>query len=113
MVFAATLPPVIQIPINQPVIWAYVRKRQQIEEEVTAEEALAPTGYMDRDARARKKTEERIIKLKKTQERRVNQKNAKALKECEVTLQLHEAHHQDGDNTLARDAADIEYKWDT
>ena len=36
-------------------ISAYVRKRQQIEEELIAEEALALTGDMDRDARARKK----------------------------------------------------------
>lgn len=32
--------------------------------------------------------EERIIKLKKNQERRVNRKNAKAVKEGGVTLQL-------------------------
>ncbi|KAF8488534.1 hypothetical protein JB92DRAFT_3016567 [Gautieria morchelliformis] len=77
-----------EIVRDSAVISAYVRKRQQIEEELIAEEALAPTGDMDRDARARKKLEERIIKLKKNQERRVNRKNAKAVKEGGVTLQL-------------------------
>lgn len=44
-----------EIVRDSAVITAYVRKRQQIEEELIAEEALAPTGDMDRDARARKK----------------------------------------------------------
>jgi len=90
---------------DSAVISAYVRRRQQIEEELLAEDALAPTGDLDRDARAKKKyvrfsgplllalscfyrLEERIMKLKKNQERRVNRKNAKALKEGGPTLQL-------------------------
>jgi len=44
-----------EIVRDSAVISAYVRKRQQIEEELIAEEALAPTGDMDRDARAKKK----------------------------------------------------------
>ncbi|KAF8516697.1 TAF1 transcription initiation factor TFIID subunit TAF1 [Hysterangium stoloniferum] len=77
-----------EIVRDSAVISAYVRKRQQIEEELVAEDALAPTGDTDRDARAKKKLEERILKLKKNQERRVNRKNAKAVKEGGVTLQL-------------------------
>lgn len=44
-----------EIVRDSAVITAYVRKRQQIEEELVAEDALAPTGDQDRDARARKK----------------------------------------------------------
>ncbi|GJJ09780.1 hypothetical protein Clacol_004004 [Clathrus columnatus] len=77
-----------EIVRDSAVINAYVRKRQQIEEELVAEDALAPTGDQDRDARARKKLEERILKLKKNQERRVNRKNAKAVKEGGVQLQI-------------------------
>lgn len=44
-----------EIVRDSAVISAYVRKRQQIEEELIAEDALAPTGDMDKDARAKKK----------------------------------------------------------
>nr|GAT48436.1 predicted protein [Mycena chlorophos] len=70
------------------VIRAYVRSRQAIEEETTLTDSLAPTGDAEKDARARKRLEEEIARMKKNQERRLHRKNAKIVQAGGVPLQL-------------------------
>ncbi|KAJ7070815.1 TAF1 transcription initiation factor TFIID subunit TAF1 [Mycena amicta] len=70
------------------VIRAYVRSRQAIEEEATLADSLAPTGDAEKDARARKRLEEEIARMKKNQERRLHRKNAKIVQAGGVPLQL-------------------------
>lgn len=70
------------------VISAYVKKRQQIEEENTTADALAPTGDAEKDKRAKKRLEEEIARMKKNQERRLHRKNAKIVKEGGTPMQL-------------------------
>ncbi|OBZ79847.1 putative transcription initiation factor TFIID subunit [Grifola frondosa] len=70
------------------VINAYVKRRQAIEEETTAADALNPTGDADKDRRARKRIEEEIARMKKNQERRLHRKNAKIVKEGGTPMQL-------------------------
>ncbi|KAF7307124.1 DUF3591 domain-containing protein [Mycena indigotica] len=70
------------------VIRAYVRSRQAIEEEATFADTLAPTGDADKDARAKKRLEEEIARMKKNQERRLHRKNAKIVQAGGVPLQL-------------------------
>ncbi|KAI6008371.1 TAF1 transcription initiation factor TFIID subunit TAF1 [Pisolithus orientalis] len=70
------------------VIRAYVRARQQIEEETTLADNLAPTGDADTDKRYKKRLEERIARMKKNQERRLHRKNAKLVKEGGAPMQI-------------------------
>ncbi|KAG6333706.1 hypothetical protein ID866_5389 [Astraeus odoratus] len=70
------------------VIRAYVRMRQQIEEENTLADNLAPTGDADTDKRYKKRLEERIARMKKNQERRLHRKNAKIVKEGGTPMQI-------------------------
>ncbi|KAI6031564.1 TAF1 transcription initiation factor TFIID subunit TAF1 [Pisolithus microcarpus] len=70
------------------VIRAYVRARQQIEEEMTLADNLAPTGDADTDKRYKKRLEERIARMKKNQERRLHRKNAKLVKEGGAPMQI-------------------------
>ncbi|KAI6047814.1 TAF1 transcription initiation factor TFIID subunit TAF1 [Pisolithus marmoratus] len=70
------------------VIRAYVRARQQIEEETTLADNLAPTGDADTDKRYKKRLEERIARMKKNQERRLHRKNAKLVKEGAAPMQI-------------------------
>jgi hypothetical protein len=88
--------------VREPaVIRAYVKRKQEIEEEMTLADSLAPTGDADRDKRAKKRSvvsraavrlrdaheyfrarlEEEIARMKKNQERRLHRKNAKIAKE--------------------------------
>lgn len=77
-----------EIVRDPAVIAAYVRKRQTIEEETTLADTLAPTGDAERDARAKKRLEEEIARMKKNQERRLHRKNAKIVKEGGMPMQL-------------------------
>ncbi|KAF7290494.1 DUF3591 domain-containing protein [Mycena kentingensis (nom. inval.)] len=70
------------------VIRAYIRSRQAIEEDSTLADSLAPTGDADKDARAKKRLEEEIARMKKNQERRLHRKNAKIVQAGGVPLQL-------------------------
>ncbi|KAF7303274.1 DUF3591 domain-containing protein [Mycena kentingensis (nom. inval.)] len=70
------------------VIRAYIRSRQAIEEDATLADSLAPTGDADKDARAKKRLEEEIARMKKNQERRLHRKNAKIVQAGGVPLQL-------------------------
>ncbi|KZT30726.1 TAF1 transcription initiation factor TFIID subunit TAF1 [Neolentinus lepideus HHB14362 ss-1] len=77
-----------EIVRDPAVIHAYVRRRQMIEEETTLADALAPTGDAEKDARAKKRLEEEILRMKKNQERRLHRKNAKIAKEGGTPLLL-------------------------
>ncbi|EPQ61383.1 hypothetical protein GLOTRDRAFT_15237, partial [Gloeophyllum trabeum ATCC 11539] len=77
-----------EIVRDPAVISAYVRRRQIIEEETTLADALAPTGDAEKDARAKKRLEEEIMRMKKNQERRLHRKNAKIAKEGGTPLLL-------------------------
>ncbi|CAK5280614.1 unnamed protein product [Mycena citricolor] len=70
------------------VIRAYVAKRQLIEEDQTLTDSLAPTGDADKDARAKKRLEEEIARMKKNQERRLHRKNAKIVQAGGTPMQL-------------------------
>ncbi|KAK7064030.1 putative transcription initiation factor TFIID subunit [Favolaschia claudopus] len=70
------------------VIRAYVRARQRLEEEQTLADSLAPTGDADKDARAKKRLEEEIARMKKNQERRMIRKNAKIIQAGGTPMQL-------------------------
>ncbi|EGN91727.1 hypothetical protein SERLA73DRAFT_100192 [Serpula lacrymans var. lacrymans S7.3] len=75
--------------IREPaVIRAYIRARQNLEEEATLADSLAPTGDADKDKRAKKRLEEEIARMKKNQERRLHRKNAKIVKEGGTPMQL-------------------------
>ncbi|KAN0134297.1 Protein of unknown function (DUF3591) domain containing protein [Lactarius tabidus] len=77
-----------EIVRDAAVIRAYVRRRQIIEDETTGADTLAPTGDIDRDARAKKRLEEEIMRMKKNQERRLHRKNAKIAKEGGTPMTL-------------------------
>ncbi|KAI0275330.1 atypical/TAF1 protein kinase [Gloeopeniophorella convolvens] len=77
-----------EIVRDAAVIRAYVRRRQIIEDETTGADTLAPTGDSDRDARAKKRLEEEIARMKKNQERRLHRKNAKIAKEGGTPMTL-------------------------
>ncbi|KAI0066428.1 hypothetical protein BV25DRAFT_1820368 [Artomyces pyxidatus] len=77
-----------EIVRDPAVIRAYLRRRQMIEEEATTADRLVPTGDSDRDARARKRLEEEIARMKKNQERRLHRKNAKIAKEGGTPMTL-------------------------
>ncbi|KDQ63334.1 hypothetical protein JAAARDRAFT_29354 [Jaapia argillacea MUCL 33604] len=78
----------VEIVRDSAVINAYLRRRQLIEEEATMADALAPTGDAEKDARAKKRLEEEIARMKKNQERRLHRKNAKIAKEGGTPLLL-------------------------
>ncbi|KAJ7193380.1 TAF1 transcription initiation factor TFIID subunit TAF1 [Mycena pura] len=78
----------MEIIRDPAVIRAYLRGRQAIEEEATMADSLAPTGDADKDARAKKRLEEEIARMKKNQERRLHRKNAKIVQAGGVPLQL-------------------------
>lgn len=77
-----------EIVRDAAVVRAYVRRRQIIEDETTGADTLAPTGDIDRDARAKKRLEEEIMRMKKNQERRLHRKNAKIAKEGGTPMTL-------------------------
>jgi len=99
-----------EIVRDAAVVRAYVRRRQIIEDETTGADTLAPTGDIDRDARAKKRCvtlplpfplrrtelifcgmhrlEEEIMRMKKNQERRLHRKNAKIAKEGGTPMTL-------------------------
>jgi len=77
-----------EIVRDAAVIRAYIRRRQIIEDETTGADTLAPTGDTDRDARAKKRLEEEIARMKKNQERRLHRKNAKLVKEGGTPMQI-------------------------
>ncbi|KAI9461181.1 atypical/TAF1 protein kinase [Russula earlei] len=77
-----------EIVRDAAVIRAYIRRRQVIEDETTGADTLAPTGDIDRDARAKKRLEEEIARMKKNQERRLHRKNAKIAKEGGTLMTL-------------------------
>ncbi|KAH9964216.1 TAF1 transcription initiation factor TFIID subunit TAF1 [Russula dissimulans] len=77
-----------EIVRDAAVVRAYIRRRQIIEDETTGADTLAPTGDIDRDARAKKRLEEEIARMKKNQERRLHRKNAKIAKEGGTLMTL-------------------------
>ena len=102
---------ITEIVRDAAVIRAYMRRRQIIEDETTGADTLAPTGDIDRDARAKKRCalsrwcrlltfplkikmknscrlEEEIARMKKNQERRLHRKNAKIAKEGGTPMTL-------------------------
>jgi hypothetical protein len=52
-----------EIVRDAAVVRAYVRRRQIIEDETTGADTLAPTGDIDRDARAKKRYVDRCLTL--------------------------------------------------
>ncbi|KAI0257021.1 hypothetical protein BJV78DRAFT_1357186 [Lactifluus subvellereus] len=79
---------ITEIVRDAAVVRAYMRRRQIIEDETTGADTLAPTGDIDRDARAKKRLEEEIARMKKNQERRLHRKNAKIAKEGGTPMTL-------------------------
>lgn len=70
-----------QVVRDPQVINAYVKKRQEIEEQSIVTESLVPTGDAALDAMRKKRLEEEIAARVKNQDRRLQRKNAKAAAE--------------------------------
>ena len=73
-----------QVVRDPSVINAYVKQRQQIEEQSILTESLKPTGDAALDALRKKRLEEEIAARVKNQDRRLQRKNAKAAAEGQI-----------------------------